>query len=263
MDETNQFEKAPGSKGIGEVSGEAVERAEKWASAMAGMPERNFMDFVSTGEKISETLGNANEENEFYGEAKDEDGEEYDEGMENAQSLSGALADAVNKYGIESTIQKLNSCDLSGSTNPIGDLYYYLGIGTAYEGEETAKHEMAMDGDKSEAENPASQDQDVEGTLSAIADMKELISEVQGASPVYEKLRQGARSAGMGYFEYAVSSFGVQGLPELFKVLKEQKEQSNEVEEKQKEEEEKAEQEMAAQDGNERLNPEITRSNAN
>ena len=295
MSDTNQFEQAPGEtlKKVGEASGEAMSMgAKEWGDAMTGetgipVPEFAGPKFlggtgeavnpiskiekaVEMGNKISETLGNANEENKFYGEAKDEESERFDEGMENAQSLSGALADAVSKYGIEDTIQKLNSCDLSGSNNPIGDLYYYLGLGTAYESEETAKHEVSSGDATREAEKPASQNQDVEGTLAAIADMKELISEVQGASPVYEELRQGARAAGMGYFEFAVSNYGVQGLPELFEVLKAQKEQMNEAKE---ETEKEAEKQTDAEEGlwvnssaqmnnGERLNPEITRKNA-
>ena len=259
MSDTNKFELDPAGKNVGENSG-AVEKAAEWAATMAGMPEKNYMDVIKTGQKVSEALSDNNKENN---EVKDEGNERHDEGIENAQSLSGALADAVAKYGIESTIQKLNSCDLSGSTNPIGDLYYYFGLGTAYESEETAKHEGAVDSGMREAEKPASQNQDVEGILAAIDDMKELINEVQGASPVYEELREGARAAGMGYFEYAVSRFGTQGLPELFQVLKEQKERSNEVDEKQKEQQEQQEQQddvWGRQEvvKKERLNPGIT-----
>lgn len=280
MDGTD-FEKAPGEtlKRTGEISGEAMKKSAEWTAAMSkGVPEfagpkilggtgemvkpgKAIEKAVEVGNKISETLGNANEENNFYGEAKDEESERFDEGMENAQSLSGVLADAVNKYGIESTVQMLNNCDLSSSTDPIGDLYYNLGLGTAFESEEMLRHGVPENDSTREAEKPASQNHDNEGTLAAIADMKELISEVQGASPVYEELRQGAKAAGKGYFEYAVSSFGVQGLPELFQVLREQKEQQNEVEEKQEEPQEATQQDVVAQN-NERLNPEITRGNA-
>ncbi len=56
--------------------------------------------------------------------------------------------------------------------------------------------------------------------------MQELILEVEGADPRYEELRAGARAAGKGYFEYAVSSFGTRGLTELFQVLSAQREKS-------------------------------------
>ena len=60
--------------------------------------------------------------------------------------------------------------------------------------------------------------------------MKELIAEVEGADPRYEALREGARSAGKGYFEFAVSEYGVRGLTELFAVLGRQREKDEEVE---------------------------------
>ena len=66
--------------------------------------------------------------------------------------------------------------------------------------------------------------------LTSIEDMKELIAEVEGADPRYEALREGARSAGKGYFEFAVSEYGVRGLTELFAVLGRQREKDEEVE---------------------------------
>ena len=267
MDETNQFEKAPGSKGIGEVSGEAVERAEKWATAMAGMPEHNFLDVIKTGQKIGEaTFGNANEENKFYGESKDDGGEEQsgqgNEMGDTKKTMSEVLADAVSKYGYGRTMQKLSECDVSGSDDPVGDLYYYMGLGTTHEGEEEAKHEVGMTDGEADNKEIVSSDQDVQGVRTEINNMKEIINEVKGANPAYEGLRQGAWAAGMDVFEYAAKAYEVQSLPELFQVLEQQKEQPNEVEEKQKEQE-KEEKQATTQDGNERLNPEITRSNAN
>ena len=267
MDETNQFEKAPGSKGIGEVSGEAVERAEKWATAMAGMPEHNFLDVIKTGQRIGEaTFGNANEENKFYGESKDDGGEEQsgqgNEMGDTKKTMSEVLADAVSKYGYGRTMQKLSECDVSGSDDPVGDLYYYMGLGTTHEGEEEAKHEVGMTDGEADNKEIVSSDQNVQGVRTEINNMKEIINEVKGANPAYEGLRQGAWAAGMDVFEYAAKAYEVQSLPELFQVLEQQKEQSNEIEAKQKEEEEKAKQEAIAQDSNERLNPEITRGNA-
>lgn len=264
MDETNQFEKLPG--GIGENKGENLQETAKWAAAMAegtpefagpkmlgGTGEGMMKKTLKMGEQIGEAaFGNANETNEFYGESKDEQGEVgdgqselYDDGMEGAKSLTGALNDAVNKYGVELVIQKLKGFDASGSSDPIGDLYTYMGIGTAYESERPVK--TSASGESADA---------AASELTAIEDMKELINEVEGADPRYESLRQGAKASGKGYFEYAVSNFGVQGLPELFQVLEEQKETVEVVEQ---EPEEPAEEEL---NNKERLNPEITRGNA-
>ena len=66
------------------------------------------------------------------------------------------------------------------------------------------------------------------GAFKAIEDMKELVAGVEGADPLYEELRNNARSAGMGCFEYAVKDYGVRGLTELFKVLSEQKKKAEE-----------------------------------
>jgi len=70
------------------------------------------------------------------------------------------------------------------------------------------------------------QNRSYEGAFQALNDMKELIGEVEGADPRYEELREGARKAGKGYFEYAVSSYGTQGLTELFSALATQKEKT-------------------------------------
>ncbi len=265
MSDTNQFELEPGAKKVGENSG-AVERATEWATAMAGMPEKSFMDVIKTGEKVGEaTFGNANEENEFYGESKDDGGEEQsgqgNEMGDTKKTMSEVLSDAVSKYGYGRTMQKLSECDVSGSNDPVGDLYYYMGLGTTHEGEEEAKHEVGMTDGEADNKEIVSSDQDVQGVRTEINNMKKIINEVKGANPVYEGLRQGAWAAGMDVFEYAAKAYEVQSLPELFQVLEQQREQSNEVEEKQKEQEEEKKQ-ATTQDGNERLNPGITYPNA-
>ena len=53
---------------------------------------------------------------------------------------------------------------------------------------------------------------------------------MEGADPRYEVLREGARSAGKGYFEFAVSEYGVRELTELFAVLGQQREKEKETE---------------------------------
>ena len=100
--------------------------------------------------------------------------------------------------------------------------------------------------------------------------MKELIMEVEGADPRYEELRAGARAAGKGYFEYAVSSYGTRGLTELFQALSAQKEKAETEEEKPKEEEEdlfgvkKTEETEETEEAEkpEALNPEILNKDA-
>ena len=262
MSDTNQFELEPGAKKVGENPG-AVERATEWATAMAGMPEKSFMDVIKTGEKVGEaTFGNANEENELKDDGGEEQSGQGNEMGDTKKTMSEVLADAVSKYGYGRTMQKLSECDVSGSDDPVGDLYYYMGLGTTHEGEEEAKHEVGMTDGEADNKEIVSSDQDVQGVRTEINNMKEIINEVKGANPAYEGLRQGAWAAGMDVFEYAAKAYEVQSLSELFQVLEQQKEQSNEIEAKQKEEEEKAKQEAVAQDGNERLNPEITRNNA-
>ena len=273
MDETSQFEKAPNK--TSEVSGEAIKKAAEWSAAMSkGVPEfagpkmlggtgaDTMRKTMEMGARIGEaTFGNANEENEFYGEAKDEDGNESIDGeLENEElgeerSAAKVLEEAVEKYGIESAFQKLKSFDESGSENPVEDLYTYMGIGTAYESERpvgddgvNVKHEISPDRAAEE--------------LAAIRNMKELISEVEGADPRYEELRQGAKATGKGYFEYAVSSFGVHGLAELFQVLEAQKEQPTIEEDKEVEKEAREAELEKRMNSTERLNPEITRGNA-
>ena len=66
---------------------------------------------------------------------------------------------------------------------------------------------------------PATKNRSLEGAFKAIEDMKELIAEVEGADPRYEQLRQEARAAGKGYFEYAVGSSTNRGLTDLFNTL--------------------------------------------
>ena len=260
MDETNKFEKFPGAGA--EFSSEQLKTAAKWGAAMAsGVPEfagegfglpkgPNLVTKVASkvGEKVvsdvgEKMFGSANETNEFYGEAKDEQGEfgeKHDDGISDAAALINyGLNAAALEYGVETVVQKLKGFDSFGSEDPIGDFYKYMGIDTPAE-YEAVRDEGVASGEAVEAfregPNAPAQNKSAEGALKAIADMKELISEVEGADPRYEELRQGAKAAGKGYFDYAVSSFGVQGLTELFQVLAAQREMADERESEAKEE---------------------------
>ena len=243
MDENNNFEKFPGSGGR-EASFEQKERAKNWERSMNdGVPEFR-------GDKF----GVANPENNYYGEAKDDGaegadertggaeavvdamGEEYDEGIADAAELINyGLNEAARTLGVEAVVQKIRDFDASGREDPIGDLFKYLGVDSPEERKKMqAEGAAAMAGENAfrAGVNAPSQHRSREGAFQALDDMKELIVEVEGADPRYDELRNGARAAGKGYFEYAVDGFGVQGLPELFQVLAMQREQADALENK-------------------------------
>ena len=130
-------------------------------------------------------------------------------------------------------VQKIKSFDASGMEDPIRGFYEYLGINNSEERKDLREENMAAKPSETEFRegvNAPSREKSVEGAFAAIDDMKELIAEVEGADPRYEALREGARSAGKGYFEFAVSEYGVRGLTELFAVLGRQREKDEEVE---------------------------------
>ncbi len=254
MDETNSFEKFPGSSG--EVSGENLKKAAEWGEAMSsGVPEFAGASFLNgtdkgslkkvmkMGEGIGEQMfGTANEQNKFYGEANDandeiadEQGEMYDKGISDAAALINyGLNAAALKYGVEVVVQKIKNFDASGSSDPIGDFFNYMGVDAPAERQNIVDQSAATTDRVSEFRdgvNNPSQKKSTEGAFAAIDDMKELINEVEGADPRYEELRQGAKAAGKGYFDYAVSDYGVRDLTGLFKVLATQREKAEEKEE--------------------------------
>ena len=241
MDENNNFEKFPGSNKR-EASSEQMARANNWENTMKeGVPEFR-------GDKF----GVANPENDYYGEAKDDEaentnnsmggaetvrdamGEEYDEGIADAAELINyGLNEAARILGVEAVVQKIKDFDASGREDPIKDLFEYLGIDSPEERKELQAEgaaAMASEDAFRGGVNAPSQHKSTEGAFQALDDMKELIAEVEGADPRYDELRSGARAAGKGYFEYAVDGFGVQGLPELFQVLASQREQADALE---------------------------------
>jgi len=162
----------------------------------------------------------------------EEPGEQYNAGITDAAALINyGLNAAARDLGVETVVQKLKGFDASGRADPIKDFFEYLGVDTPAEYKSVEEEsgaaavgEAAFRG----GVNGSPERQSAEGAFKAIEDMKELIGEVEGADPRYAELRAGAKAAGKGYFEYAVSSFGTQGLVELFQVLASQREKADE-----------------------------------
>ncbi|MBO7131919.1 hypothetical protein J6V85_01475 [Candidatus Saccharibacteria bacterium] len=233
----NGFERMPGTT-PGEVSAEQMAKAEQWEDSMGtGVPEFSGDQF-----------GNANESNEYYGEAakaEAESGEAYDKGISDAAALINyGLDAAAREKGVEFVVQTIKTFNASGKEDPIGDLFNAMGIDTPTEAKDVRNEALAARDNVNEFRegvNQPSQKRSLEGAFKAIEDMKELILEVEGADPRYEELRAGARAAGKGYFEYAVNSYGTRGLTELFRVLAMQREMSEAKEEEPEKEEAKVE----------------------
>ena len=196
-------------------------------------PEQDFeKNYAESGVPpfAGEQFGVARKENEFYGESKDDtESEKADnEGITNAASLINYGLDAVaREIGVEATVQGIKSFDASKSDNPIRDLYIHLGIDTIEELDDARDESEATkayrERFRSEYNMPRTQQKTREGAIKAIQDMKELIIEVEGADPRYQELRDSAKGANKGYFEYAVKDFGLRGLTDLFGVLAEQR----------------------------------------
>ncbi len=185
---------------------------------------------------------------------------ENNEGIADAAALINyGLDAAARKYGVEMVVQGIKTFDAAGSSDPVKALYRHLGIDTAEEvkevRDENAANQPATAEFRDEIGIAGAPNRSNEGALQAVADMKELIAEVEGADPRYEDLRQGAKAAGKGYFEYAVESFGRQGLVELFGVLKEQRKQKDSEDTVEKPEDEPADTPETAESDSEE-NPE-------
>ncbi|MBQ3474095.1 hypothetical protein IJH24_01550 [Candidatus Saccharibacteria bacterium] len=234
----NGFEKFPGG-GLGEVSAEQAARAEQWDGAMGnGVPEFNGNQY-----------GTANESNEYYGETTGDNAEteeELIEGADSATKLIPIINGIALEKGVEYTVDMISKCDVADSENPIADIYRYFGIEAPEKFKDLqydSKALSSLEKDFNDGPNaPAKIDRSAEGIRQAVKDMKEIISEVRTA-PRYAALREGARGKGVGIFEYAVSSFGVQDLTTLFTVLASQREDfgnnNEDAQEEEKESEEK------------------------
>lgn len=172
-----------------------------------------------------ENTGVAEDNNEQNREG--DNNENYDKKQEEASRIVDLLDAISREIEVETVIQRLKNFDASGKEDPIRALYEHMGIDTSEEREQVEEEDEATKAKKQEfrakMEMPL-QKRSVEGVMKAIADMKELITEVEGANPKYQKLRDEARAAGKGYFEYAVSKYGKRGLVELFEFLSEQRE---------------------------------------
>lgn len=207
----NQFEKPP-------LDGLQEQRAETWNEAMGGgVPEFAGDDF---GVKKAEE--------------GQEEANQYDEGLANAAALINyGLDAAARELGVEQVVQRVKDFDATGLSDPIKDLYEHLGVDTAEERHDVREEEEAAKpaevAFREETGMPKDMKRSVEGARAAIADMKEVIKEVEGADPRYEEIRIGARAAGMGYFEYAVKHLEKRGLSDLFTVLMEQREKKDKV----------------------------------
>ena len=212
----NSFEIDP-SKKVEAIGEREIPRSENFEESFKeGVPEFG-----------GETFGIAHEDNQFYGEANVDNKEQYDEGVADASHLINYGLDAVaREKGVETVVQGIKNFDASRSENPLKDLYNQLGVNTLEDLKDVHDESIATKAIKEQFRNefdmPKSQEKSQEGFLKAIEDMKGLISEVEGANPKYEKLRNAARASGMGYFEYAVKDFGVRGLTDLFSVLSKQ-----------------------------------------
>ena len=284
---------APGEtiKRVGEASGEAIS-AKKYGDAMkgeTGVPVPEFAgpkflggtgEALKLGNVVKETVKTGENIGEFFSDEGEEGNEEKDEGgeVDNGemgdieQEINAILADEVSKNGLGLTMKKFYECDVSSSNDPIGDLKRQISQGTIYEGEQGVKSETSLD-----------INEDVERGRAAIEEMQNLIRGIMdsGADSKWGKLMMESQSAGLNFFDYVAKAYGVESIPELFQVFREQQGQFGEAEEtkvEQEEQEDEMEQggdlpesvnenrnqwEKVRQDvKGERLNPEITRGNA-
>ena len=207
-------------------------------------PEQDFAEKMKDVPpfQTEKMFGTANSENQFYGESTTEEQEttERNEGLNDASAIINYGLDAVARQkGVEATVQGIKSFDASNSENPLRDLYTHLGINTIEELKDTRDEsdasKYARESFRSEYNMPRTQQKSREGAIKAILDMKELITEVEDADPRYQELRNNARAAGKGYFEYAVKDFGLRGLTDLFGVLAEQRKKKEQEKPKQEE----------------------------
>ncbi len=261
-----------GSKEIRELGStegdfeKAMEGAEevKWDAFGNRVEEDEVRNEVQNDEAESEAVGDiplVNKADEMM------NGNEYNQGIADAAAIINyGLNAAARDHGVEPVVQGIKNFVVTGSNDVIGDLFRSLGIDTPAEMKELREEARVT----RTSEEAFLAEQGVqsrgrysnEGAIAAINSMKELITEVEGDDPRFDELRQGAKAANMGYFEYAVKVLAKQedkdkreDLTTLFKVLAEQKERAvdnNGVVERPEIEAEKQE-----EHSDEQLNPEI------
>lgn len=182
----------------GETSAESLERAEKWENAMSDAPE-------------------------------------FNEGLADASAIINyGINAAAREIGVEQTVQAIKHLNINSCPeNPIKGIFDALGIDTPAEfqdyHDEQAASRVSENSFRSGNNHPTTMNRSMAGAVEAIRAMKELISEVEGADPAYEDLRQNARALGKGIFETAVFGMKTPGLVELFGTLEQMRSSSNEI----------------------------------
>ena len=216
----NSFEKFPGEKL--NTSSEDEIRATEWQNAMNGDDVPAFAGDISmTAESATSEAGTEALEADDQLASEDQNNKGL---IDAAAIINYGLNAAAREYGVETVVQKIKSFDASGSENPIRDLFLYLGVDTPAEFKdvqlerEAVKFKEADFYSNSEVA-PMTKKRSPEGAFKAIKDMKELITEVEGADPRFAGLRAEARATGKGYFEYAVGSKVNRDLTDLFGAL--------------------------------------------
>lgn len=204
-----------------------VAESNAWAAAMQDAPEMASAAEVASDDNLEQ------DQNQV-------------EGINDAAALINyGLDAAARELGVETVVQRIKTFDVSGPGNPIEKLFGYLGIDTPKEFDDVryefkaAKPAVAEFRENNEI--PMVKRSNA-GAIKAIKDMKELISEVEGADPAYDELRNGAKGMQKGYFEYAVMGIEKPGLTDLFDVLKTYKPDNGEEAPENPEEQNKAEQ---------------------
>lgn len=248
--DNNSFENYPGEKTNTEPSEADLARADKWQSAMNSEDVPPFAGDISfidgatspetgvrtspetpgldTAPGLGETPGLDTAES--LAESPDQD----NKGLSDAAAIVNyGLNAAAKEYGVETVVQKIKDFNMSGSSNPIKDLFMHLGVQIPAGLDDVKLERAAAKAEEADFYNnseaaPASKNRSNAGAMQAILDMKELISEVEGADPRYEELREGAKASGKGYFEYAVGSDVNKGLTDLFNTLSEQSKKAEE-----------------------------------
>lgn len=210
-----------------------IAAANSWNKAMADAPEYigDSPEEVNSAPAVTEV-------------------ERDDEGIENAAAIINYGLDAAARVlGVEAVARAIKNFDCTGSEDPIGDLYKTLGIDTKKEYEELREVRRANLGTENEFREefnvPGPSKYKREAAIVAIQDMKELISEVEGADPAYATMRNEA--SGKGYFEYAVQGSEKQGFVELFQALRNQRAEYNKAETPQPEDDPKSSEENATE----------------
>ncbi|MBR6097333.1 hypothetical protein IKP94_01105 [Candidatus Saccharibacteria bacterium] len=196
-----------------------VAAANNWNAAMTDAPEY-----------AGDSSENINTAPAPIAEAPQLPGEQDDDGIENASAIINYGLDAAARtLGVEAVAQMIKNFDCAGSEDPIRDLYNALGIDTKEERQELHDVRRANMGTETEFREefnvPAPSKYKREAAIKAIQDMKELISEVEGADPAYAAMRN--ETSGQGYFAHAVEGYEKQGFVELFRALKKQREEYN------------------------------------